>query len=153
MTEADAGGSLTIDHFQPTTQGGTDTLDNLLYCCPRCNQYKAAYWPARPAEPPLWNPRQTPAAAHFIELEDGPLHPLTVAGMFTLRRLRLNRPPLAAHRLRKQLQAGEARLLERYRGLAEVLEHLNRQQAALLEEQRQLLEEERALLRRLLNLE
>ena len=39
VTETDTGGLLTIDHFQPTTQGGDDTLDNLLYCCPRCNLY------------------------------------------------------------------------------------------------------------------
>ena len=44
VTEADTGGQLTIDHFQPATQGGTDTLDNLLYCCACCNQYKADYW-------------------------------------------------------------------------------------------------------------
>jgi hypothetical protein len=153
VTETDVGGRLTIDHFQPTTQGGADSLDNLLYSCVRCNQYKADYWPASPAEPPLWNPRQTPASAHFIELDDGTLHPLTAVGAFTLRRLRLNRPPLVSHRLRQRLQAEEARLLARYRDLAQVLEHLHRQQAALLEEQRQLLDEERALLRRLLNLE
>jgi hypothetical protein len=150
VTEADTGGLLTMDHFRPSTQGGSDALDNLLYCCPRCNQYKADYWPADPAQPPLWNPRQTPASAHFIELDDGQLHSLSAVGAFTLRRLRLNRPPLVALRRRKRLQADEARLLARYRDLAEVLEHLNRQQAALLEEQHQLLEEQRALLRRLL---
>jgi hypothetical protein len=151
VNESDTGGVLTIDHFQPTTRGGDDSLDNLLYCCPRCNQYKADYWPAGPAEPPLWNPRQTPASTHFVELDNGTLHPLTVVGALTLRRLRLNRPPLASYRLRKRLQADEARLLERYRDLAEVLDHLQRQQAALLEEQRQLLDEQRALLRRLLS--
>ena len=150
VTEADTGGLLTMDHFRPSTQGGSDALDNLLYCCPRCNQYKADYWPADPAQPPLWNPRQTPASAHFIELDDGQLHSLSAVGAFTLRRLRLNRPPLVALRRRKRLHADEARLLARYRDLAEVLEHLNRQQAALLEEQHQLLEEQRALLRRLL---
>jgi hypothetical protein len=150
VTEADTGGLLTIDHFQPTTRGGADSLDNLLYCCPSCNQYKADYWPTGSAEPPLWNPRQMSASTHYVELDDGTLHPLTVIGALTLRRLRLNRPPLVSHRLRKKLQAGQARLLARYRDLAEVVEHLHRQQAALLEEQRQLLDEQRALLRRLL---
>ena len=153
VTEADTGGRLTIDHFQPATQGGGDTLDNLLYCCACCNQYKADYWPASRAEPPLWHPRQSPVTDHFFELEDGSLHPLTAAGVFTLRRLRLNRPALVAHRLRKRRQANEARLLARYRDLVEVLEHLNRQQTALLDEQRLLLEEQRTLLRRLLGLE
>ncbi len=59
VTEADTGGPLTVDHFRPRTSGGTDELDNLLYCCFRCNLYKADYWPAQPTDPPLWNPRQT----------------------------------------------------------------------------------------------
>ena len=45
VTETDTGGELTIDHFQPHTKGGTDAPENLLYCCHRCNQYKADYWP------------------------------------------------------------------------------------------------------------
>ena len=45
VTETDAGGELTIDHFHLQTKGGTDILENLLYCCYRCNQYKADYWP------------------------------------------------------------------------------------------------------------
>jgi hypothetical protein len=150
VTETDAGGSLTIDHFQPSTQGGSDASDNLLYCCPRCNQYKADYWPGSPTGPQLWHPRKTPSSAHFLELENGTLYPLTAVGAFTLRRLRLNRPPLVAHRLRRRVQAEEARWLARYRDMVEVLKQLNRQQAALLEEQQKLLEEQRELLLRLL---
>ena len=30
VTEADAGGQLTIDHFQPATNGGPDDFENLL---------------------------------------------------------------------------------------------------------------------------
>lgn len=56
VTETDTGGALTIDHFQPQTKSGTDDPDNLLYCCPRCNQYKADYWPTGPDDPSLWNP-------------------------------------------------------------------------------------------------
>jgi beta-xylosidase-like protein/HNH endonuclease len=48
VSETDAGGELTIDHFQPRTCGGTDDTENLLYCCHRCNEYKAGYWPERP---------------------------------------------------------------------------------------------------------
>jgi hypothetical protein len=151
IMEADAGGELTIDHFQPKAKGGGDNLDNLLYCCPRCNQYKLDYWPAHPEDPLLWNPRREPASIHFIELDDGMLHPLTVAGAFTLKRLRLNRPPLAAHRLRKRQQAEETRLLTRHQETVRLLEKLNLQLSALMEEQRQILEEQRELLRLLLS--
>jgi hypothetical protein len=153
VTETDAGGMLTVDHFQPSTQGGDNTPENLLYCCSRCNLYKADYWPAGPTEPSLWHPQKTPFSAHFFELENGTLHPITGVGAFTLQRLRFNRPPLIAHRLRRRVQANEALWLARYRDLVEVLNQLNRQQAALLEEQRALLEEQRELLRRLLRAE
>jgi 5-methylcytosine-specific restriction endonuclease McrA len=41
VTETDTGGRLTVDHFQPKAKGGTDALENLenlIYCCFRCNQ-------------------------------------------------------------------------------------------------------------------
>lgn len=125
--------------------------ENLLYCCARCNQYKLDYWPTHPDGLSLWNPRCEPASQHFLELDDGTLHPLTATGAFTLKRLRLNRPPLVAHRLRKRQQAEENRLLTRYQGLVRLLEQLNIQLYVLMEEQRQLLEEQRELLRLLLN--
>lgn len=43
ITETDGGGLLTIDHYQPKVRGGDDSLDNLLYCCVRRNQYKHDY--------------------------------------------------------------------------------------------------------------
>lgn len=146
VTETDTGGELTVDHYRPKVKGGGDTLDNLLYCCPRCNQYKADYWPSQPAEPFLWNPRCEPTAQHFLELDDGTLHPLTATGAFTLRRLRLDRPPLIAYRLRKWQQAEETRWLIRYREAARSLEQLNTQLSDLMEEQQRLLREERELL-------
>jgi len=91
VSETDTGGELTIDHFCPQSKGGDDSLDNLLYSCVRCNQYKLDYWPDSPAEPMLWRPRHEPASLHFLELDDGALYPLTETGAFTLRRLRLNR--------------------------------------------------------------
>ena len=151
VTETDAGSELTVDHFQPRTRGGDDSLDNLLYCCPRCNQYKLDYWPTHPAGLILWNPRREPESQHFLELDDGTLHPLTAVGIFTLKRLRLNRPPLVACRLRKRQQSEEIRLMTRYRELVRLLEQLNTQLSALMEEQRQLLEEQRELLRLLLS--
>jgi 5-methylcytosine-specific restriction endonuclease McrA len=45
VTETDSRGHLTVDHFKPQSHGGTDDPSNLLYCCWRCNLYKADYWP------------------------------------------------------------------------------------------------------------
>jgi hypothetical protein len=151
VSETDVGGQLTVDHFQPRSQGGTDSFDNLLYCCARCNQYKLDYWPASSHDPQLWNPRCDLAEQHFLELEDSTLHALTATGAFTLQRLRLNRPPLVAHRLRRRQEVEVMRLLTRYRDLAQALGQLLAQQAALVEEQRTLLEEQCRLLRRLLS--
>lgn len=147
VTETDAAGQLTVDHFHPQARGGADALENLIYCCYRCNQYKADYWPQKPGESELWNPRQEAASAHFLELTDGSLYPLTAIGTFTIARLRLNRPPLVAYRLQKRHQAEEKRLLAQYRDLVVLLEHLSTQQATLLEEHRALLEEQRRILR------
>jgi hypothetical protein len=150
VTESDTGGLLTVDHFRPRVHGGPDTPDNLLYCCHRCNLYKADYWPTLPSDPILWNPRHEPIEAHLLTLADGTLYPITATAAFTIKRLRLNRPPLVAYRLRQQSRAEELRLLARYRDLVIVLEQLQRQHAALLEEQRALLQEQRALLMLLL---
>lgn len=147
VTETDTGGLLTVDHFRPQGKGGTEDLANLAYCCVRCNQYKQDYWPPSQSEPVLWNPRETPSSRHFVELETGHLHPLTAVGAFTLRWLRLNRPPLVAWRLHKRRRAEEVRLLEEYRDLVQLLAQLHRQQAILLEDQRELLAEQDVLLR------
>jgi hypothetical protein len=150
VTEDDAGGELVIDHYQPRARGGPNDLDNLLYCCFRCNLYKADYWPATADAPPLWNPRREPRSAHMVELADGTLGPLTRTGIFTVQRLRLNRPPLIAHRRRKRDEADAQRLLEHSLDIARVLVRLQEVQAALLAEQSRLLDEQRALLRALL---
>ena len=94
VSEIDTGDQLTVDHFQPYAAGGTDQSDNLVYCCYRCNLYKADYWHCQPGESVLWNPRLAPMGTHFLTLADGTLYPITATGEFTLRRLRLNRAPL-----------------------------------------------------------
>jgi 5-methylcytosine-specific restriction endonuclease McrA len=58
VSEIDSSGELTIDHFQPASKGGGDDIDNLIYCCARCNAYKQAYWPESSSALPLWNPRE-----------------------------------------------------------------------------------------------
>lgn len=151
VTETDTGGELTVDHFQPQSQGGVDALDNLIYACHRCNQYKLDYWPVEPEDPHLWNPRNEPASAHFVETSDGTLRPLTATGAFTLARMRLNRSSLVAHRQRKLAQVEEIRLLTKYRELVELHQQLNHQLSVLMDEQSQLLAEQRELLKRLLH--
>jgi hypothetical protein len=151
VSETDSGGELTIDLFQPQIEGGSNDLANLLYCCNRCNQYKSDYWPHKPDDPFLWNPRKDPRESHLLPLAEGLLYPITPVGAFTLKRLRLNRPPLIASRLRRQYQAEEVRLLTRYRDTVAMLGQLHQQQVALLEEQRSLLEEQRALVAVLLS--
>src|SRR5437763_10525216 len=91
-------------HFQPRSCGGTDDFSNLLYCCWRCNLYKADYWPTDKLAPALWNPRTEPTASHFVLLADGTLHALTPTGLVTVTRLRLNRTALVEFRGRKLTQ-------------------------------------------------
>ncbi|MFZ1238169.1 MAG: HNH endonuclease [Anaerolineae bacterium] len=148
-SETDAGAELTIDHFCPTSKGGADTLDNLVYCCSRCNEYKQDYWPESASAPSLWHPRLEPATNHFTETEDGALHPLTQTGAATIQRLRLNRPALIARRLRKRMEHDALVSLERYHDIVQSLERMMRQQADLIAEQQTLLAEQRDLLRRL----
>ena len=150
VSETSVGGELTVDHYRPKTKGGSDELDNLLYCCPRCNLYKLDYWPAEADDPHLWNPRQEPASTHFLELDGGWLHPLTSTGAFTLQRLRLNRRPLVEHRRQRREQAEQERLLSEYRNLVSLIGQLSDQQALLMREQQRLLEEQAELLRLLL---
>jgi 5-methylcytosine-specific restriction endonuclease McrA len=150
VTELDTAGQLTIDHYQPKAKGGSDSPDNLIYSCSRCNQYKSDYWPMAETDLFLWNPRRELAKTHFLELETGHLHPLTDVGAFTIKRLRLNRDPLLRYRLRKKQDTETLRLLTRYGELIELLSQLNKQLSDLMIEQRDLLEEQREFLALLL---
>ncbi len=69
VSETDSGGELTIDHFCPKSKGGGDSLDNLIYCCIRCNLYKLDYWTSDIDKPMLLNPRIEKFEEHFIELD------------------------------------------------------------------------------------
>lgn len=149
--ETDAGGELTVDHFQPRSRGGGDDLENLLYCCIRCNQHKYDYWPTGPDKPLLWNPRREEADEHFLLLDDATLSPLTPTGAFSLERLRLNRPPLVAHRSRRRFAEQREILLRRYQELNEVHEKLLGHQTELMERIWKLLGDQQELLRRLLD--
>ena len=153
VTETDTAGQLTIDHFKPRSKGGEDNLDNLLYACVRCNQFKQDYWPETDSGPSLWNPRLESPEQHFLALDDGTLISLTAVGEFTLRRLRLNRPPLVSFRQRKWEQSENLRLLIHYRNLVSLLTQLNQQLETLTSQQQKLLNTQRELLNILLGIE
>lgn len=146
VTETAAGGELTIDHVRPIARGGTDHLDNLVYCCSRCNLHKSDYYPSQSSEPSLWNPRVDPADSHFLLLADGVLHPTTATGAFTIRKLRLNRRQLVAHRRYRHAYAEIMRLLSFYRELQHSAKQFYEQQAILLEAQQALLNDQHALI-------
>ena len=83
-------------------------------------------------------------------MDNGILHPLTPVGTFTITRLRLNRPPLVAYRVRQLQNRENIRLLNRYRELVQLQSQLNAQLAELTEEQHRLLEEQQHILKLLL---
>jgi HNH endonuclease len=151
ITEIDAGGMLTIDHFQPRTKAGSDALVNLIYACIACNQYKQDYYPQTVTAPSLWNPRQESASQHFVEQADGELTALTPTGVFTIKRLRLNRSQLIAARQRRQQQSQVERLLQRYQELTTLQTQINTQLTDLAMEQQVLLKEQRKWLQILLS--
>ena len=150
VTEIEIGGELTIDHFQPKSKGGGDDLDNLIYACIRCNQYKGDYWGGGTSATKLWNPRKEPASRHFLELENGVLMGLTQVGNVSIKRLRLNRPLLIRNRKRRQQRVEYERLVKRYRDLLELINQVTEQYAILYSEQQSLLELQQDLLRLLL---
>lgn len=150
VTEQNAGGELTVDHFRPQSKGGGDELENLVYCCVRCNLYKSDFWIEPPGEPTLWNPREEAAENHFWQAEDGHLYALTEKGELSIRILNLNRPQLVAYRRQQNLLVQERRLLEESEITVEVLFQLGEEQREIIRAQQILLEEQRKMLKILL---
>lgn len=107
VSEVDAGGQLTVDHYRPVSADGDDTLDNLIYCCNRCNLFKADFTPDAEQQKRglrVLHPRTDSLDEHFdLDEDTGELVPLTVTGRFHIDWLHLNRPELVAHRLRALL--------------------------------------------------
>jgi len=99
VTETDIGSTLTIDHIQPPGQGGDDRLENLVYCCHLCNEFKGEYWKTEP-DLRLLNPLVHDRTEHFRLQEDGTLLALTQRGANHIEVLHLNRPRLVEHRVR-----------------------------------------------------
>ena len=109
VREEDTGGELELDHFYPRVLGGSDELENLVYCCTNCNRFKGQFWAVSTAEQRLLHPRRDDLNLHLRQDSDGFLTALTETGKFHLRRLRLNRPPLLALR---RARAENSRLRE-----------------------------------------
>jgi hypothetical protein len=82
----------------------------------------------------------------MLLLANGTLYPITATGVFTIQRVRLNRIPLIAHRLRNQQASEDQRLLEELRGVLQLQEQLQEYHATLIEEQKLLLQQQRELL-------
>jgi|SRR5579884_401454 len=122
VNERDAGAELTVDHFQPRSQGGLHDPDNLVYCCHACNEFKGDFWQPTSSRRIL-HPLKDDLAEHLIEQEDGTLRPLSETGAFHIEKLHLNRPQLIEYRCdRRRLEAArqaQTRLLERLQRLEE----------------------------------
>ena len=131
--EEDVGATLTVDHFRPQTRGGDDDADNFVYCCHRCNEHKGSYWHEfdRPSVR-LLHPLRDRLTEHTFEEESGHLVGLTSEGLFFIQRLRLNRPPLVAYRLKQRMRgAAEAELNAERRHVQQLLAQIDQLTAAL----------------------
>jgi HNH endonuclease len=109
VSEVDAGGELTVDHFSPVRVGGGDSDDNLVYACVRCNQYKGDFVPDADDQEHgrrVLHPLLDDVSFH-VRLDDrsGELKALSETGRFHITLLQLNRPALVRHRLRRRLMA------------------------------------------------
>jgi 5-methylcytosine-specific restriction endonuclease McrA len=81
VTEVSAGGVLTVDHHRPLSAGGDEHLDNLVYACVRCNQYKHSFWPTDVEQAHgfrVLHPLQDLLTHHYrLNHQTGQLEPLT----------------------------------------------------------------------------
>lgn len=150
VTEIDCGGVLTVDHFIPISKGGTDAPSNLIYACPRCNLYKHNYYPLKINDLSVFNPRVEVYQEHFMLLENGTLHPLSITADFSIKLLRLNRVPLIAYREAKKKQEELQKQLTQLHDLTKLLSELNRQLLSQNAEQQKLLQMQNLLLNTLL---
>ena len=109
VSEADVGAELTVDHFRPNTRGGDESLDNLVYACPRCNLLKADFFPSdeeQKAGLRVLHPLFEDLSQHLeMSSDTGRIIPLTLTGKFHIHLLQLNRQPLIVHRVRKRILA------------------------------------------------
>jgi len=102
VSEEDTGAELTIDHYCPQSGGGGDEIENLVYCCPKYNQYKGSYWhETNSPHIRLLHPQRDDFRVHLREENNGELAGETEEGKFLIQCLHLNRPELIAYRRKK----------------------------------------------------
>lgn len=130
MSEIDVGASLTIDHHRPRSHGGGDEDQNIVYCCPRCNEHKSDYW--HESDAPhirLLHPLYDDFGAHCQEDDAGQILGLTREGGFLIQCLRPNRAQLVEHRnnvrLEQRLAAEREALLDQVRKLEQDIADLH----------------------------
>jgi hypothetical protein len=96
---------LTVDHFRPVAQGGTDELKNLVYCCHACNSFKGELWFEAGMTDRILNPRFENIREHIAVGPDHLLIGLTQTGRFHIACMHLNRLELVAYRLKRAREA------------------------------------------------
>lgn len=84
--------TFTLDHIQPITAQGSDSLNNLAFACHNCNNRKqdavSAIDPATGLRAPLYHPRQDVWREHFAWSADAlTIVPLSPSGRATVARL------------------------------------------------------------------
>jgi len=144
--ETELGSELEQDHYRPASRGGSEDLENLVYCCSTCNRLKSDFWSDSPAsEKRILHPLRDDVSEHLREDPTGRLVALTSTGEFHLYRLRLNRPQLIDLRLRRACQRQERARRQR---LLQEVRRLQRDQSRLIDLSRRAVEgEDDALLR------
>ena len=134
VSETNIGAEMTVDHFVSRVQGGEDTLDNLVYCCHACNEFKGDYWQTE-LDISLLNPLLDFIVAHCRLQEEGTLVGLTERGRNHLQVLHLNRPELVAFRLEQQEIALLRQRNQELRQMLEVAMKINQHLETELEQQ------------------
>jgi hypothetical protein len=87
--------SFELDHVIPLKHGGTNSLENLAYACPHCNQHKGSDFATILDQEivPLFNPRIENWADHFI-IKDGEIIFRSRIGEASIKIFRFNEPDL-----------------------------------------------------------
>ena len=106
VTEEEVGGELSVDHFVPTSAGGGEGEENLVYACIRCNLYKGDFYPTqadRTQRHIVLHPLRDSFEMHCrLNHSTGLLEALTETGRFHILLLHLNLPALVSCRLRRR---------------------------------------------------
>ena len=133
ISEVEIGSELEIDHFQPTSRGGTNELDNLICVCTACNRFKGNYWPDADTLDSLHllHPGREDTNSQIMEMSDGRLFGLTPRGWFHIRWLHLNRVQLVELRHLRSNSRALNEMLEQ----TQVVNHQLRTQIIELEEE------------------